>query len=187
MAGSHARGFDHARADLFQDAPCAVMSDGEPAARERIVAFWRALGARVVVRDAAAHDAEVAWVSHLPHLLAFAFATALAQAPQSASELRGSGFRDFTRLAQSDPELWADILTSNRKALAAPLGAVGPALQRLSSVLESDDAEALERILAAARNALAGGRTGASESVARPSNPPKPPTAERPGGARESH
>lgn len=172
MAGSHATGFVHARADLFEGAPCVVMAGADAAATERVTRFWQALGARVVARQPAEHDAEVAWVSHAPHVLAFAFAAALAEAPEGAVEARGSGFRDFTRIAHSDPELWADILTGNRKALSAPLQAVRRSLEQLEHALEADDAEALGRLLAGARAALATGH--------------EPPTARQPGGAQES-
>ncbi len=157
MAGSHERGLGAARADLFEGAPCVVMADGECASRERVADFWRALGARVVLRSPADHDTEVAWTSHLPHLLAFAFAGAFAAAPDGAQEVEGSGFRDFTRIAHSDPELWADILTANRKAIAAPIQMVADALEGLARALEADDAEAVERIVAAGRAALAKG------------------------------
>jgi prephenate dehydrogenase len=154
MAGSHERGMSHARADLFERAVCIVTEASDPEAGARVVAFWEALGARVVRRTAAQHDAEVAWVSHLPHLLAFAFAGSLAQAPGAAAELAGAGFRDFTRIARSDAELWADILTANRKALAAPLGAAGAQLEAIARLLEAGDAEGLDRLLSAARSAL---------------------------------
>jgi prephenate dehydrogenase len=154
MAGSHERGMSHARADLFERAVCIVTEASDSAAGARVVAFWEALGARVVRRTAAQHDAEVAWVSHLPHLLAFAFAGSLAQAPGAAAELAGAGFRDFTRIARSDAELWADILTANRKALAAPLGAAGAQLEAIARLLEAGDAEGLDRLLSAARSAL---------------------------------
>jgi len=154
MAGSHHRGMSHARADLFEGAVCVVTEAADPRAGARVVAFWEALGARVVRRTAVQHDAEVAWVSHLPHLLAFAFAGSLAAAPGSAAELAGAGFRDFTRIARSDAELWADILTENRKALAAPLGAAGSQLEAIAKALEAGDAEGLDRLLSAARSAL---------------------------------
>lgn len=172
MAGSHQRGMEHARADLFEGASCVVMETAEPVARERVAGFWRALGARVVLRDPAVHDAEVAWVSHVPHVLAFAFASALEQAPSSAFELQGAGFRDFTRIAHSDPGLWGDILTGNRKAIAAPLQAVGRALASLSGALEADDAEALEKIIAAARAALSKGEVRGSRSADAGFEPP---------------
>ena len=153
MAGSHLRGVDHARADLLEGSVCVVTGPQGPA-RERVDAFWRALGARVVHRSPESHDREVAWVSHLPHLLAFAFGGALAEAPAAAAALAGGGFRDFTRIARSDPALWADILCANRKALAAPLGAATATLGELGRALEAGDAEAVERLLSAARSAL---------------------------------
>jgi prephenate dehydrogenase len=154
MAGSHSRGFEYASADLFEGAPCIVTAGGDPELRERVCAFWRALGARVVLRDPAVHDSEVAWISHVPHVLAFAFARALEAAPPGAHELAGSGFRDFTRIAQSEPELWGDILTANRKAIAPPLQLLAEALADLGRVIESGDADAVERWVAAARTAL---------------------------------
>lgn len=184
MAGSHQRGLSHAREDLFEDSTCIVMADADPAARERVAGFWRALGCHVTWRDAASHDADVAWMSHVPHALAFAFAAALERAPSGAFEVQGSGFRDFTRIAQSDPELWADILSANGKAMAAPLQAVSRSLADLSRLLEEEDAEALERFLATARAALS--RAG----IRRPEpaqEPPEPPTVEGPGGTGEQN
>jgi prephenate dehydrogenase len=182
MAGSHERGIRHARADLFEGAPCVVQADAAPAARERVAEFWRALGCRVVWRDAATHDAQVAWMSHVPHALAFAFAAALEGAPAGAWEVRGPGFRDFTRLAHSAPELWADIFAANRKALAAPLQAAARALQAFSGLLEEENPEALERFLAAARSALS---RGGARRAGPESSEPESPTAARPGGAEE--
>jgi len=154
MAGSHQRGFEHARADLFEGAPCIVGRNFDVRARDRVCDFWRALGARVLLRDPTDHDAEVAWMSHVPHVLAFAFARALAGAPAGAHEVAGSGFRDFTRIAQSDPELWGDILTANRKAIVAPLQAVAESLAELGRAIEAGDADAVERWIGQARAAL---------------------------------
>ena len=155
MAGSHLRGFGHAREDLFEGTVCIVTRSSDAAAMQRTSDFWRALGARVVHRDPAEHDAEVAWMSHVPHVLAFAFASALEHVPPGARAVAGAGFRDFTRIAQSDPELWGDILTANRKALAAPLARALAALQDFTRALEANDAEGVERRIAAARAALA--------------------------------
>jgi cyclohexadieny/prephenate dehydrogenase len=154
MAGSHHRGFEYARADLFEGAPCIVAAGGDADAQERVCDFWRALGARVVLRDPTVHDAQVAWMSHVPHVLAFAFAGALRASPDGVHEVAGSGFRDFTRIAHSDPELWGDILTANRKAIASPLHAVAEALSELGRAVESGDAESVERWIAEARAAL---------------------------------
>jgi prephenate dehydrogenase len=156
MAGSHRRGVEHARSDLFEGAACIVTpsSDADPEAVERVVAFWSALGARVIRRDAAAHDREVAWMSHVPHALAFAFAQALQTAPASCAEVAGSGFRDFVRIARSDPELWGEILVANRKTLSEPLQRAGERLAELAGALEAGDVEAVTRFLSSARASL---------------------------------
>jgi cyclohexadieny/prephenate dehydrogenase len=162
MAGSHQIGLRHARADLFEGAACVLTptSATPPEALARVRRFWQALGARVALRVAARHDAEVAWVSHLPHAVAFAYAESLAAAPAAAFDLTGGGFRDFTRIAASDPELWADILVTNRKALAGPLAATARSLAGLAAAVEAGDLDAVQRVLAAAREGLARAGTG---------------------------
>lgn len=164
MAGSHLRGPEHARADLFEGATCVVTPKPaqDPAAVERIEGFWRALGARVIRRSPSDHDEEVAWVSHLPHLVAFAFADALRSAPTRVGELAGGGFRDFTRIAQSDAELWGEILSLNGKALSGPLNHFSASLAGLARVLEEGDAESLERLLQSARQRLTEVASGAA-------------------------
>ncbi|HEB91597.1 MAG TPA: prephenate dehydrogenase [Deltaproteobacteria bacterium] len=157
MAGSHLRGPEHADADLFEGAICVVTPRaGQPdSVVERVEAFWSALGARVTRRSPAVHDEEVAWVSHLPHLLAFAFADALRAAPPEAGELAGGGFRDFTRIAQSDAELWGEILRLNSKALSGPVNRFSESLAKLAGMLEEGDGESLEQALNRARIRLA--------------------------------
>ena len=157
MAGSHERGMGHARADLFDGAVCIVTpapgSDADAVAR--VEAFWQALGARVERRSAEDHDTAVGWVSHVPHALAFAFAASLGEAPSGVAALAGPGFRDFTRIARSDAELWSEILTLNHKALAGPLQAFSARLAWLARSLDAGDADAIGRFLAAARDNLA--------------------------------
>ena len=164
MAGSHLRGPEHARADLFVGAACVVTprAGQDPVVVQRIEDFWQALGARVTRRTPCAHDEEVAWVSHLHHLLAFAFADALRSAPTRVGELAGGGFRDFTRIAQSDAELWGEILSQNGKALSGPLNHFSASLARLARVLEEGDSESLERLLQTARQRLAEVASGAT-------------------------
>jgi len=155
MAGSHERGFEHSRAELFEGAPCIVTETAASPERDRLCDFWRALGARVTLRDPADHDAEAAWTSHVPHVLAYAFADSLVGAPGTAGEVVGAGFRDFTRIARSEPEMWGDVLTANRKAISAPLQAAGEALARIGRAIEANDADALECMISGAREALA--------------------------------
>ena len=156
MAGSHLRGPDHARPDLFDGATCVVTPRAGQAesAVLRIEAFWRALGARVHRRSPAQHDEDVAWVSHLPHLVAFAFADSLGAASGRVGELAGGGFRDFTRIAQSDAELWGEILHLNGKALSGPLNHFSESLAKLARALEEGDVQSLETLLAVARERL---------------------------------
>ncbi len=168
MAGSHERGMDHARADLFANAVCIVTptAGSDPLAVAKVEAFWSALGARVERLGPDAHDAAVGWVSHVPHALAFAFAAALRDAPPGATDLAGPGFRDFTRIARSDAELWSEILTLNRKALAGPLQHFSLRLAELGRALEAGDPDAVARFLAEARAQLAPATAG-TESKAR--------------------
>lgn len=165
MAGSHLRGPDHARADLFEGATCVVTPRAEQdlVAVERVEEFWRDLGARVTRRTPVIHDEEVAWVSHLPHLLAFAFAESLHSAPKGVGELAGSGFRDFTRIAQSDAELWGEILSLNSKALSGPLSHFSESLAKFARLLEEGDGEALEQLLNQARVRLSEVAAGESD------------------------
>jgi prephenate dehydrogenase len=171
MAGSHEKGVGHARADLFAGACCVVtpLPSSSEAAVSRVCGFWEGLGAHVIQRSPAMHDDEVAWVSHVPHVLAFAFAHALRSAPAQVGEMAGSGFRDFTRIARSDAELWGEILASNTKALVRPLEAFRDSLAELCSAIEHGDGESQERFLSTAREALAaaaahtGGRVRAGE------------------------
>jgi prephenate dehydrogenase len=157
MAGSHEKGVEHARSDLFRGACCVLtpIPSTDPDALERVQGFWEGVGARAVLRSPSVHDDEVAWVSHVPHVLAFAFAHALGQAPPQVGEMAGSGFRDFTRIANSDAELWGEILSSNTKALVGPIDAFKKALGELAQVIEHGDAEAQERFLSSARESLA--------------------------------
>src|SRR5262249_31406835 len=106
LAGSEKRGTQHARADLFQDRVTVVTKTPRTDLRalERTSNFWRALGARVTLMDPVDHDKAVALTSHLPHLLAAALCQTL-----RFPELAATGFRDTTRIASGDPEIWTGI------------------------------------------------------------------------------
>jgi prephenate dehydrogenase len=172
MAGSHLAGVEHADADLFVGRHVVVtpVPATDATACRRIVDFWASLGARVVQRDPDEHDAQVAWTSHVPHLLAYAFGHALEHAPESSSELAATGFQDFTRIAHSGPDLWADILTTNGKALVGPLQHFTESLTRMARAAEAGDSEALERLLTSARDTLAEVAAQASPSAGRPTS-----------------
>ena len=144
LAGTHRRGFEASRSDLFRGAvvyvtPCAR---GDGAARE-IAHFWETvLGAHPVLLDAARHDAQLAATSHVPQVVASLLAHFLAQrTPPGASV--GPGALDTTRLAASDPCLWTEILLMNRDEVLPALRALEEPLGAVERALESGDGPAL--------------------------------------------
>ena len=132
MAGSEKSGVENARADLFVGATCALTPSGTGASVDRAARFWRSVGARPLVVDPVVHDRAVALVSHLPHLIADALAIAAGRWGKSPAERRAlralaaASFRDATRVAGADPDLWRGIFESN----AAPLKRAADDFQR---------------------------------------------------------
>jgi len=157
IAGSEQSGPGAARADLYRGKRVVLTPQAEtrPDAVATVRALWEAAGAQVDTLDAAQHDRIFAAVSHLPHLAAFALVDELAQRPDGETFFRfaASGFRDFTRIAGSSPEMWRDIALANREALLAELDAYAGALQVVRAAVAADDAEALLKIFTRARTA----------------------------------
>jgi len=116
MAGSEHTGVEFAKNDLFEGSPCIVTKTlrTNQKAIAKIAGFWRSLGGRVKVMSPAEHDRTTSLISHLPHMVAFSLAGAV---PGKDIICAAEGFRDTTRIASSDPELWADIFLTNRKAV----------------------------------------------------------------------
>jgi prephenate dehydrogenase len=146
IAGSEKTGVDYARADLFDGRATVVTPTPltTEAACFNVVGFWRALGSRVSTMPPDDHDAALAFTSHLPH--AVASAVAGATDPELLS-LTAGGFRDVTRIAAGDPNLWAAIFEANRDAVLAALGAFNDRLTEFRKLLESGDRAGLERWL----------------------------------------
>jgi prephenate dehydrogenase len=157
IAGAESNGPQAARADLFIGRNVVLCPEAEtdPAALERVTALWQATGAQVAQMDAAHHDRIFAAVSHLPHLAAFALVDDLAARPEAEEFFRfaASGFRDFTRIAGSSPELWRDVALANRDALLAELSAYMNKLGEIAAALEKGDTAALEAIFSRASKA----------------------------------
>ena len=153
MAGGHEKGAGYARADLFEGTSCVVtpVSSTPPKAKSRVSDFWQALGCNVIERSPEEHDEQVAWVSHVPHLVAFAFAAALADAPGGAGAMAGPGLADFTRIARGEAGLWSGILSANRDFLRGPLESFRRCLADLAEAIESRECERQERLLDSAR------------------------------------
>ena len=157
IAGSEQSGPLAARADLYQGKKVVLTPepDTRAAALATVQALWTAAGAQVETLDAALHDRIFAAVSHLPHLAAFALVDELACRADSDAYFRfaASGFRDFTRIAGSSPEMWRDIALANRDALVTELDAYLASLQALRQAVTEEDANALLKLFSRAREA----------------------------------
>jgi len=160
VAGAAESGAGAAVATLYDGRTVITtpVAETDPAALERVSALWRACGAQVAVLGAPEHDRIFAAISHLPHLLAFAYVEALAARPEAAQLFAhaGTGFRDFSRIAGASPEMWRDIALANRAALQSELDEYRGALERLASSLDARDAKALEQIFARSQAARRG-------------------------------
>ena len=150
MAGSEQAGYRVARADLFRGATVVVTPTEatELAALKKTTEFWEALGARVTALDPETHDRTVAAISHLPHLIACALVDGAGRVEPAALELAARGFRDTTRIAAGDPDMWTEIFLANRDALSASVAAFRLALADLERVITAGGADALRAELA---------------------------------------
>lgn len=150
IAGTEQSGVEASFAELFQNRRVILTPEEETRteAVNKVRALWEACGARVTTMSAAHHDEVLAATSHLPHLLAFALVDCLA-AMDERTEIftyAAGGFRDFTRIASSDPAMWADIVGANRASLLRVLERFDATLQGLRAALEQGDrATVLER------------------------------------------
>lgn len=152
LAGSEQQGLASARPDLYQGCRCVLVSGTAPvAAVRRVRKLWRDVGAHTVVLAAGEHDAVVARTSHLPHLVSAALAR-LADAPgRNGVRICGPGFRDMTRLAEGSPEMWRDIVWTNRAALVESLDALSRDLAGLRKSVRSGTPDEILRWLRQAR------------------------------------
>ena len=143
MAGSEQTGLASARADLFDSSVCIVTPDdpSKAAVIDRAGEFWRSVGCRVRVLSPSEHDAIVASVSHLPHLLAAALVNSIGNSIPAAFDFCGPGFRDTTRVASGPPEMWTEILRENREAVLVSLDALIEKLRALTTLLDTDPSE----------------------------------------------
>ncbi|HEY9224436.1 prephenate dehydrogenase [Variovorax sp. N23] len=155
IAGKEVAGVEHAEASLF-DGRQVILTPTKTTLRsnvQRATQLWTAIGAQVLTMTPQEHDSAFAAVSHLPHLLAFAFINGIAEQPDGARMLEraGPGFRDFSRIAASDPAVWRDILLANREQVLLQSQAFRKTLMQLEALLAAGDAQALEEAIEAAR------------------------------------
>ncbi len=152
IAGKEVAGVEHADAELYAGRQ-VVLTPTKATLRsnvQRATQVWTGVGGKVITMTPEAHDTAFAAVSHLPHLIAFAFMGAIAGQPEGARflELAGPGFRDFTRIAAGDPAVWRDILIANREKVLLQSQAFRDALRHFEALVASSDAQALESAIA---------------------------------------
>lgn len=154
IAGKEVAGVEHADAGLYKGRK-VVLTPIKATLRsnvQRATQAWTGVGAKVETMTPEAHDTAFAAVSHLPHLIAFAFTTALAAHSHGERhlELAGPGFRDFTRIAASDPAVWRDVLLANREQVLLQSQAFRDALRQFEALVASGDSQALEDAITSA-------------------------------------
>lgn len=151
ITGKESSGVEHADADLYNGRQIILT----PIERtltvqlQKAVDVWTALGCRVLKMSPEQHDAAFASVSHLPHLIAFALMNGISSQPQGQDylSLAGPGFRDFTRIAASDPKVWRDIMISNREELLEQSKIFQRTLQAMELMISSGNGDALEGLI----------------------------------------
>ena len=151
IAGKESSGIHNADAELFSGRQVILtpLPQTSPELVQRATNVWAAIGSQVLRMTPENHDAAFAAVSHLPHLLAFAYFSAVANQPagQDFLSLAGPGFRDFTRIAASSPDVWRDILVANREEVLKQSQHFRQALDALEVAMRSGNADALEGLI----------------------------------------
>ena len=157
LAGTEYSGPEAGLADLFENRWCIVtpLENADESAVETIRAFWTAMGSEVEVMSVEHHDTALAITSHLPHLIAFAiFHTGLKHEELANSEIMkysAGGFRDFTRIASSNPTMWRDIFLNNKEAVLEVLKQFNTDLGDLAKAIEQDNAQKIVDFLSTSR------------------------------------
>ena len=151
IAGKEVAGVEHADADLYvgRQVVLTPIEKTFTVQLQKATQIWTAIGSRVLNMSPESHDAAFASVSHLPHLLAFALMNAMTLQPRGKDylSLAGPGFRDFTRIAASDPKVWRDIFASNKDELLRQAKFHQTAMQEFERVLQEGDEDALEALI----------------------------------------
>jgi len=157
IAGAENSGVGAASAELFRNRRVVLTPLRENSKPDiaKVEAAWSACGARVSRMDPEEHDAVLATVSHLPHVLAYALVHGVAKRNNSEQlfSFAAGGFRDFTRIASSHPEMWRDICLANRDRVLQELKSYANELGSIRKLIQKGDAAGLEKVFAAAREA----------------------------------
>lgn len=188
IAGAEKSGVSAANADLFERHKVILtpLPQTAPLAVSVVAELWQSLGAEVLQMEPQRHDEVLAATSHLPHLLAFSLVDTLAHEEENKDIFRyaAGGFRDFTRIAASDPVMWHDICQANRDALLDQIDQFTTGLSRLRQAIDTEDSQTLLGIFTRARIAreyFSTLLTGTAYEL-----PPAPSSADRPNPATEN-
>jgi len=167
IAGKEVSGVAHADASLYAGRQVIItpLPQTDPELVQKATDVWSAIGSQVLRMTPENHDAAFAAVSHLPHMLAFAFFSSVAKQPAGRDflSLAGPGFRDFTRIAASDPEMWRDVLMANREEILKQSMRFRHTLDAMEHVMKSGNVEALEDLIRNASEARANWQMGATK------------------------
>jgi prephenate dehydrogenase len=172
IAGKEVAGIGHADAGLYANRQVILtpITQTHPDLIQKATDVWAAIGSQVLRMTPENHDAAFAAVSHLPHMLAFAYFNSVARQPAGRDflSLAGPGFRDFTRIAASDPGIWRDILMANREEILKQSARFRSTLDAMEHVIKSGNTDALEDLIKSASEARAswqlGGPRGGNKS-----------------------
>jgi prephenate dehydrogenase len=157
IAGTEKSGVEHSVENLFERAKFIVTptENTDREALEKVKRLWEKLGSKVVEMDPYHHDRVFAAVSHLPHVVAYSIVEAIdrlsGEVGENLFEFTGGGFRDFTRIAMSDPVMWRDICIENRENLLSSIKSFKEALSEVERLIESQDKEGLKDFFARAK------------------------------------
>ena len=171
IAGKEVAGVAHADPDLYRGKQVILTPSRSTriGALQQVTALWEALGCKVQTMTPQAHDAAFAAISHLPHLTAFALMLSILHQDAAADTLAlgGSGFRDFTRIAASDPAMWRDIFLCNREEILQQTDWLIDALHAFSHAMEANDGARLQAMIAQASDARSQWRMTTKDDNAR--------------------
>jgi prephenate dehydrogenase len=167
ITGKEVSGVEHADPDLYTGKQVILtpVDRTDAGHAQRAVGLWEALGCRVFKMAPDEHDAAFAAVSHLPHLIAFALINGITSQDHGRDylSLAGPGFRDFTRIAASEPKMWRDILLANRQELLEQSRRFQDTLKAMEALIESGNGEALEGLIEQASQSRSQWRMGAGQ------------------------
>lgn len=149
IAGSEKSGIKHADKDLFKGAYCVLTETKNRNTLTKVRKFWAAMGMKVIMMSAKSHDKLFSKISHLPHAVAVSLVNAAAG---RGLGLAAGGFKDTTRIASGEPELWKDIFLTNKSNLIKDIGILKKELSKIESALKSSNSQSLFRLLKKAKS-----------------------------------